>query len=129
MKNKLTTALATAACAALLALPAVAQTATTDNGQSTATKAPREKMTGTIQAVDPVRHMVTIKDANGNDINMRVNRATHIMWGERQLTLKDLASDVNKSASVTYVQRAHGDVARAIRIQGPYWKAIPLTAD
>jgi len=119
MKNKLMNVLATGACAALLALPAVAQTATTDNGQATATtKAPREKVTGTITMVDSARRMMTIKDASGNDIQMRVNKSTHIMAGSRQLTLQDLASDVNKSASVTYVQRAHGDVARRIRIQG-----------
>jgi hypothetical protein len=118
MKNKVITAFATTACAALLALPAVAQTTAPDNGQATATKAPREKVTGTITAVDPARHMLTLKDANGNDIHMRVNRSTHIMWGDRQLTMQDLASDVNKNASVTYVQRARGDVARAIHIQG-----------
>jgi hypothetical protein len=80
--KKMQTALGTAACMALLMVPAVAATqkSSTEAHKTTRTTAtkgilsawPAESLTGTIMSVDPQKGMMIVKDASGVPFDMMI---------------------------------------------------------
>lgn len=125
MRKEILAALGTAVLTAILAIPAIAanQKPVTENQKATAsiTKAvpgawPAESLAGTITGVDANKRIVIIKDSNGVPFDMVVNRSTRIKSGSSDLSLRDLASDVNKRASIRFVPERSGDMARSIQI-------------
>lgn len=116
MRSRAIRMLEAVAFSVLLALPLAAAT------KSSTTKAkqqawPAENLTGTIESVDPVQHLVIVK-ADGVPYDMVIGQSTRIKSGDQNLKLGDLSSDVNKSVSVRFVPEARGDVARSIQLQG-----------
>ena len=111
--------LAGAACALLLALPAVAANNTTAGNGSAADRTawPAETMTGKITMVDPGQNLLVVT-YQGVPFDMVVTPNTRIRSGDQALTLKDLQQDQNKGVSLRFVPESRGDVAQTIRISG-----------
>ena len=119
----ITTLLAGAACALLLAvsLPAAGTPAATHNQKAPTaerTEWPAETLSGTIMMVNPIDHLVVVKTAGGVPFDMVVTPHTKIESGAQSVTLQDLSSDINKSVSVRFRPEGRGDVARTIQING-----------
>ncbi len=117
--------LAITACALMLAIPltaAVKPTATKNNEATV--RAPRaavwkaETLSGKVTEVDPDHHLVVIETAGGVPFDMVVGAKTIIKSGDRRLSLKELAPDINRSVKVTFKPERRGDVATAIHING-----------
>ena len=124
MKAKLTT-LATAACALLLAVPAMAanQPAAKTNKQTTKTAVRSawrpETLSGTIAMVDPARKLVVVVTTpDGTPFDMVLTSRTRIKSGDQAITLNQLTGDTDKSVSVRFTPERRGDVARSIQIGG-----------
>ena len=104
-----------AACALCLPLAICAAPNTSD----TTHKAwPAETLSGKITIVDPGEKLVVLQTPDGVSYDMLVGAKTRILSGDQSLTLRDLAADRNRSASVKFVPEGRGDVARSIRIGG-----------
>ncbi len=69
-------------------------------------------------SVNSQKRIVVVKDSSGVPFDMVVNRSTRIKAGDRELSLGDLSSDVNKKASVKFVPERPGDVAESIQMNG-----------
>lgn len=123
MNAKLTT-LATAACALLLAVPAMAanQPAAKTNKQTTKTAVRSawrpETLSGTIAMVDPARKLVVVTTPDGTPFDMVLTSGTRIKSGDQAITLNQLTGDTDKSVSVRFTPERRGDVARSIQIGG-----------
>ena len=117
--------LAGAACALLLAIPLIAadKPATKTNKKTTATAVRRtawkpETLSGKIMKVDPDQKLVVVQTNDGVPFDMRVTARTRIKSGDREVGLKDLTQDTNKTVSVKFTPERRGDIARSIQLNG-----------
>jgi hypothetical protein len=124
MRIKLSTLVVTVG-ALMSALPIVAASGTAaDNAAAKTTSKvmrstwPSETLSGKITMVDPVQRLVVIQAQDGVTYDLDVTKSTRINSGEQSIALKDLAQDMNKTASVTIVPERRGDIARVIQIKG-----------
>ncbi len=107
MKKLSIAILATASCALLLAMPAAVAEKPAPAAKKTAHAAamrrnawPAETMTGKIESVNSDEHMVIVEGANDVPFDMIVTAKTRITYGERRITLQDLAKDQSKTATI-----------------------------
>jgi hypothetical protein len=104
-----------AAIACVLLLPAIPLSAA--NGAAAARNAPPpENLSGKIILVDPDYGMVVVQGQDGIPIELVVTPSTRIRSGGQAATLRDLARDMNKSASVKFTPASVGDLANSIRV-------------
>ena len=115
-----------AACLLLLSVPATAAEKSAPAAQKTTKMAarkarsawPAEDLSGTIAMVNTAEHRVVVMDTSGAPFDMIVTPSTRIRSGDQSLKLTDLASRINKGASVHFVPERRGDVARSIQVNG-----------
>lgn len=118
--------LASAACAALLAVPLMAagkpaaSAAAKDMKPAAAMRSawPPETLSGKITIVEPNRKLMVIQAPDGTPFDMVITANTRIRSGDQTIAIKDLARDMNKTVSVNFIPERRGDVAKSIKIQG-----------
>lgn len=98
------------------ALPMIAASAVTKAPAANAW--PAETLSGKIMSVDPNLNVVVVKTSGGVPFDFDISRHTQIRSGGQALTIKDLATDVNKNVSVKFVPERRGDVAQTIQLNG-----------
>ena len=74
-----------------------------------------ETLGGTISMVDAQHNLVVITSHN-IPYDFKVNRATKIEIGGSKGTCKNLASQTQKEASVTFIARGDGDYLKSITV-------------
>jgi hypothetical protein len=79
---------------------------------------PPESVSGALSMVDRREDLVVIKRADGVPFDMTITPRTHILSGNRKVSLQDLGQYRNKQVSVRFVPERRGDVAESIRITG-----------
>jgi hypothetical protein len=111
------------AIAAFALLPAMPLGAASTNSEKPAKVSavrsswPPENLSGTINMVDPGRHLLVI-ETGGVPFDIVITGHTRIQSGSRPVKLEDLQQDMNKGVSVKFVPERRGDVARTILLNG-----------
>lgn len=110
---------------AILMVPAVAathkqaaDTQKTVTGKAIPSGWPAESLTGTIMSVDPQKRIMVLKDSSGVPFDMILSHSTRIKAGQRELKPGELASEVNKKATIKFVPERRGDIAESIQMNG-----------
>ena len=75
-----------------------------------------ETLTGTIEIVNPARHLIVVQGPDKVPFDLRVTSSTRIISGDQRVALSDLNSDINRRVSVRFVPRGAGDIAQSVRI-------------
>lgn len=78
---------------------------------------PAEQVSGKIGMVDPQKDLVIVRDSHGVPFDFIVNGSTKIDAQNQQITLSDLASRKDLTASVRFIPERKGDVAKSITVQ------------
>ena len=118
--------LAITACALVLAIPLIAADSPAKKTNKTVMATPSrhsavwkpETLSGRITNVDPDQNLIVVQTPDGVPFDMLLTAKTRIKSGDRDLTLKDLTRDVNKTVSVKFTPERRGDVVRSIQING-----------
>ena len=128
MKKKAWKTVGTAGCALLFAISMAAadkpapQTHKAAVHKTAAKAAMRhwraETLSGKITMVDPAKKLLIVKSADGIPFDMVVTSSRRIESRSQKLTLSDLSSKTNQSASVHFVPERRGDVAQSIQVTG-----------
>ena len=92
------------------------QAKTTSPKQTGRNRWPTEEITGKIGMVDPAKDLVVVRDSTGVPFDLIVNNSTRIEAGTTRLTLSDLASRKDVTASVRLIPERRGDVAESIQL-------------
>ena len=123
MKKVAMSVLTGAACALLLAVPALAANksaavpAKTTMAKSAVRSAwPPETLSGKIISVDPAQKLVVVQGPDGVPFDMVATARTRIRSGAEAVPLQDLSQYENQNVSVRFVPERRGDVAESIRI-------------
>jgi len=77
-----------------------------------------ETISGRIFIVSPVDKLVVVETPNKVPFDVRVNSKTQIKFGDKTVTLNDLAQDTNKTVSIKFIPERRGDIARSIHLNG-----------
>lgn len=70
---------------------------------------------GTIRAIDPGNHTLTLMNGENEEVTVRTDAATRIRVGEKEGTLADLKID--DSASVTYESAKGEEAAKSVTVK------------
>src|SRR5579872_4337120 len=107
-----TLGLSTIVCASMAL---AASTTKTVQRHTMPTRWQAQDLKGTVSMVDPQQDLVVVRDSSGVPFDIRVQRSTHIMDGQRSANLSELAK--NQSVDVKFIPEARGDMARKIEVQ------------
>jgi hypothetical protein len=75
-----------------------------------------ETVSGTLFLVDPAQEMVFVKDASNTPFSFKVTKKTKIELNNAKAGLSELAQQVQKSATVTFVPMTDGNYAQHITV-------------
>jgi hypothetical protein len=75
-----------------------------------------ETISGTLRMVAADKKIVILNDSAGTPFNFKVTGATRIKVAGKKAKLDELASQINKAASVKFLPTRSGNVAQSIEI-------------
>jgi hypothetical protein len=83
-----------------------------DNGKAQPAEVPVE---GTIRAIDPSNHTLTVMNDKNEEVVVRTDAATRIRVGDKEGTLADLK--IGESATVTYESAKGEKAAKSVTVK------------
>jgi hypothetical protein len=75
-----------------------------------------ETVSGTLTMVDPSQDLVFIRDAANTPFSFKVTKKTKIELNHAKAELSELAQQVQKSVTVTFVPMSQGNFAKHIQV-------------
>jgi hypothetical protein len=80
--------------------------------------APAEDLSGTISMIDATNKEITVIGSNGVPYDFELTKKTQVQLTNKTIELNELASESNKQATIHFIPRSDGNLAKSIRISG-----------
>lgn len=109
------------ATTAMKAKPSASQAAMKSKTEHPARKtrhalASAEDLSGTISMVDPNEKELTLVGSNGVPYDFQLTKKTMVELSNSKIGMNELASESNKQATIHFVPRSDGNLAKSIQI-------------